>query len=101
MEEYPGGIPRRNTAEEYPGGIPISLALNLFDKRELLILTYMYGTEIWGTKYAGPIEATHRKYCKYILKVSSHLTHAMLQCWANLTDTACMFITFISVVSID
>ena len=35
------------------GGIPITLALNLFDKIVLPIL--IYGAEIWGTKYAGPI----------------------------------------------
>ena len=56
------------------GGIPISLALELFDKKVLPVLTY--GSEIWGTKYAGPIEAAHRKYCKYILKVSSNTCNA-------------------------
>ena len=56
------------------GGIPISLALELFDKMMLPGLTY--GSEIWGTKYAGPIEAAHRKYCKYILKVSSNTCNA-------------------------
>ena len=46
------------------------MPLNCFDKMVLPVLTY--GSEIWGTKYAGPIEAAHRKYCKYILKVSSN-----------------------------
>ena len=39
------------------GGIPITLALDLFDKIVLPIL--IYGAEIWGTKYASPIEAVH------------------------------------------
>ena len=56
------------------GGIPITLALDLFDKIVLPIL--IYGAEIWGTKYAGPIEAVHIKYCKYILRVSSSTSNA-------------------------
>ena len=56
------------------GGIPITLALDLFDKIVLPIL--IYGAEIWGTKYAGPIEAVHIQYCKYILRVSSRMSNA-------------------------
>ena len=51
------------------GGVPVTLALDLFDKIILPIL--LYGSEIWGTKRAEHIELVHRKYCKYIIKVSS------------------------------
>ena len=47
--------------------IPINL--DLFDK--IVLPNLIYGAEIWGTKYAGPIEAVHITYCNYILRVSS------------------------------
>ena len=60
------------------GGIPIILALDLFDKIVLPIL--IYGAEIWGTKYAGPIEVVHIKYCEYILRVSSSTSNTAVMC---------------------
>ena len=47
----------------------IPITLDLFDK--IVLPIFIYGAEIWGTKYAGPIEAVHIKYCNYILRVSS------------------------------
>ena len=63
------------------GGIPITLALDLFDKIVLPIL--IYGAEIWGTKYAGPIEVVHIKYCEYILQFQFRLIRQILQLWVN------------------
>ena len=43
---------------------------------KIVLPILIYGAEIWGTKYAGPIEAVHIKYCKYSLRVSSSTSNA-------------------------
>ena len=56
------------------GEMSVSLALDLFDKIISPIL--LYGSEIWGTRYAGSIEYVHRKFCKYVLNVSINASNA-------------------------
>ena len=46
----------------------VSLALDLFNKIISPIL--LYGSEIWGTRYAGYMGYVHSKLCKYVLNVS-------------------------------
>ena len=52
----------------------MSLALDFFDKIISPIL--LYGSEIWGTRYAGSIEYVDRKFCKYVLNVSINASNA-------------------------
>ena len=52
----------------------VSLAVELFDKIISPIL--LYGSEIWGTRYAGSIAYVHRKLCKYVLNVSINASNA-------------------------
>ena len=56
------------------GEMSVSLALDLFDTIISPIL--LYGSEIWGTRYAGYIEYVHQKFCKYVLNVSINTSNA-------------------------
>ena len=56
------------------GEMSVSLALDLFDKIISPIL--LYGSDIWGTRYARSIEYVHRKFCKYVLNVSINASNA-------------------------
>ena len=55
-------------------GLPAQLLFDLFDKLVLPIL--LYGAEIWGYTIREEIEIVHRKFCKYVLCVSSHVPSA-------------------------